>query len=154
MRNELCHMPSQSKEWIFLGTWNINYATRGILGKMLFTSCNFLYSRVFNAFLSIQSTLHYLELFRSSKSLPNNKFRLTVKQQIFACRKFSWILRILRDSRNFHAREYYHKTVGVFTSHLHTNCLWPKFAKFSCRENFLFYSIYCSSILFCENLSA
>ena len=23
---------------------------------------------------------------------------------------------------------------------MHTNCLWPKFAKFSCRENFMFYS--------------
>ncbi len=59
---------------------------------------------------------------------------------------------ISRDSRNFPARKYYHFTVEVFPYHLDlklrrsstpkfANCLTPKFAKFSCREIFLLYSI-------------
>ncbi len=69
----------------------------------------------------------------------------TVEQQTFVCRKFSRISQILGDLRNFPAREYYHNTVGDFSylkireNYLHANCLWPKFAKFSCCEIFLFY---------------
>ncbi len=41
----------------------------------------------------------------------------TVEQQIFACRKFSRISQISRDSRNFPAREYYYFTAGVLSFH-------------------------------------
>ncbi len=71
----------------------------------------------------------------------------TVEQQIFACRKFSRISRIFGNSRKFPAREYYHfkaekvSLPKIRENFLHANCLWSKFAKISCRENFLFYSI-------------
>ena len=42
---------------------------------------------------------------------------ITVEQQIFACRKFPRISRFSADSRIFHAREYYHYTVGVLSFH-------------------------------------
>ena len=42
-----------------------------------------------------------------------------------ATRQFLKVLSYLKIRENF----------------LHANCLWPKFAKFSCREIFLFYSI-------------
>ncbi len=108
-------------------------------------NCNFRWVSYYNIF---RFKIHVV--FKIFNSISTKEY--TVEQQIFACRKFSWIS---TDSRKFHAREYYQNTVGVFSfqpdftdfyfseireNFLHANCLCPKFAKISCRENFLFYS--------------
>ncbi len=51
------------------------------------------------------------------------------------------------DRHKWVGHESAHKqTVGIITnSGGITNCLWPKFAKFSCHKIFLFYSIYFTS---------
>ncbi len=81
-----------------------------------------------------------------------------VEQQIFACRKFSRISRFSADSRIFLAREYYYYTVlassfqqlfkaknplypEIREIFLLRTCLAYEFAKLTCREIFLFYSI-------------
>ncbi len=42
---------------------------------------------------------------------------ITVEQQIFAHRKFSRISRIFRNTRKFHAREYYQNAVWKLLFH-------------------------------------
>ena len=68
----------------------------------------------------------------------------TVKQEIFVCRKILRFSQILRHSRNFPACQYYLQEVynaeirEIFLSRTSRR---REFAKISCHENFLFYSI-------------
>ncbi len=86
---------------------------------------------------------------------------VTVEHEMFACMKCSWISRNREILEIFmHANicslfpewsDFWPETtVGklktwaiwkIRENFMHANCLWPKFAKFSCREFFMFYSI-------------
>ncbi len=78
----------------------------------------------------------------STPQLSSNLLgRHTVKQEIFACRKFSRISRISWDSRKFPAREYYLEEVKVFSfqrnfteskSDNSKPCKWPFKVCMSC----------------------
>ena len=94
------------------------------------------------------------------------KYKINVKQEIFACRKILRFSQISRHSRNFPAHKYYSHTVEVLPFHhdfwfsiwshhwkaldleksevreifLSQNSRRRDFVNFSCREIFLFYN--------------
>ncbi len=88
-------------------------------------------------------------------------YKLSVEHEMFACMKSSQISRNFVESRQELCKKVYYAYISMksglislimvrfsIRNHpwkaedfMHTNYLWAKFTKFSCRENFMVYSI-------------
>ncbi len=133
-------MPDEEKKlFIFPSEMHKDFFSKNCINTCPYGVCLFSIEKVtFQLFLNFflqQNTKHPCWS-SSTKQYTESGLSSTVEREIFA--NFVEIAKIsCTGDANITKIQYSRRVAQLF---LHTNCLWPKFAKLSCCKNVLFYS--------------